>query len=63
VELVNWCVSSGFLSELAQAALLMLGLDPAPGLAGGHEGFLRSSDMMLKALITARGLHLMMYVW
>jgi hypothetical protein len=65
---MDWCVSSGFLSELAQAALLVLELGPDPAAAGRPPSIASTletleSNKILKVLLMARELHLMLFAW
>jgi hypothetical protein len=51
-QLTDWCTRSGLLSELAEGALLVLGMVPNPWLQGGLQGLM---DLVL-AIVAATGM-------
>lgn len=53
---MEWCIQSGLVCELSEAAVVVLALDPGPWVARGRQGKLELEDWVTLAAATA--LHL-----
>jgi hypothetical protein len=57
---MGWCSRSGLLSELADGALLVLGMNPNPWLQGGLQGFMDLMHAVVSATSVARRLQIIL---
>lgn len=56
VKLTDWCMSTGLVTELAECALVLLSLDPAPYLANGRRLFSRLTAVVVITMNCTREL-------